>query len=50
MLIIKYLQKKGRRARKPLIGNNLRKLDLDHKTEWSEKIGLFTINLFPIYY
>jgi hypothetical protein len=33
ILIIKHLQKKARRARKPLIDNNLRKLDLDHKTE-----------------
>ena len=38
MLIIKYLQKKARRARKTLIGNNLRKLDLDHKTERKQKI------------
>ena len=38
LLIINYLQEPLPRARKPLITNDLRKLDLQHKTEWKEKI------------
>ena len=50
LLIINYLQEPFPRARKPLIINDLRKLDLQRKTEWSQKIGLFCIRLFPICY
>jgi hypothetical protein len=39
LLIINYLQEPLPRARKPLIINDLRKLDLQHKTEWKEKIS-----------
>ncbi len=39
LLIINYLQDPLPRARKPLIINDLRKLDLQHKTEWKEKIS-----------
>ena len=50
LLIINYLQDSLPRARKHLIINDLRKLDLDQKTERKQKIRLFGINLFPIYY
>ena len=39
LLIINYLQNSLPRARKPLIIKDLRKLDLQHKTEWKEKIS-----------
>jgi hypothetical protein len=39
LLIINYLQDPLPRARKPLIINDLRKLYLQHKTEWKEKIS-----------
>jgi len=39
LLIINYLQEPLPRARKPLTINDLRKLDLQHKTEWKEKIS-----------
>ena len=39
LLIINYLQDPLPRARKPLITNDLCELDLQHKTEWKEKIS-----------